>query len=310
MKAIMYHYVRPYNAEYPHFKNLHIDDFKKQLDYLEKEFGLVSLEHFLKSFEGGALPKGAVLTFDDGLSCHYNHVFPVLMERGLWGIFYVPTLPYTKGKILDVHRTHLLLGRNSGKNVYDYLMSIIDTSFLDKTKIEEFSTLTYTSQQNDGDVLMVKRLLNYFISYEYREQIVDELMQHFVPNEEELIASFYMNPSQIKEMHDSGMIIGSHTVSHPVMSRLHYDAQAMQISESFKYLENIVGDFHHKTFCYPYGGFHSFTDSTERLLSDNGCLYSFNVENRDIGFEDLINRPQALPRYDCNHFKYGQVRKQ
>ena len=39
MKAIMYHYVRPFDSEYPYLKNLDINNFKKQLDFFEQEYG-------------------------------------------------------------------------------------------------------------------------------------------------------------------------------------------------------------------------------------------------------------------------------
>ena len=71
MKAIMYHYVRPFDPEYPNFSNLDIDDFKKQLDFFESEYGFVNQEDFLSSFESKELPRGIILTFDDGLSCHH-----------------------------------------------------------------------------------------------------------------------------------------------------------------------------------------------------------------------------------------------
>ena len=121
MKAIMYHYVRPFDKEYPNFKNLHIDDFKKQLDYFEVEFGFVSKENFVNSFKTGTPSKGVILTFDDGLFCHYDYVFQELKKRGLWGIFYVPTQPYVEGKLLDVHRTHLLLGKHESAKVFEFL---------------------------------------------------------------------------------------------------------------------------------------------------------------------------------------------
>ena len=98
MKAIMYHYVRPFDAAMPFFKNLHIDDFKRQLDYFEKEYGFVSKKDFLDSFKTGKVPQGVVLTFDDGARCNYEHVFPVLKERNLWGIFYIPTQIYSHQK--------------------------------------------------------------------------------------------------------------------------------------------------------------------------------------------------------------------
>ena len=309
MKAIMYHYVRPFNQEYPNFNNLHIDDFIKQLDFFEKEYGFVSQEEFLNCFKTGYPTKGVVLTFDDGLNCHYHHVFKELKKRNLWGIFYIPTQPYTEGNLIDVHRTHLLLGKHDSKKIFSFLDEIINDSLFDKSKIDEFKKFTYKTQENDRYTLLVKQILNYFIAYEYREGLINKLMEEFIPNEKEISKSFYLTPSQIKEMHNAGMIIGSHSVNHPVMSRLNENEQEFQIVESFNYLEEIVKKFHHKTFCYPYGGFHSFTNETEKLLKKKGCMYSFNVEHRDIEKDDFTKKSQALPRYDCNQFKFGQVRK-
>jgi len=44
------------------------------------------------------------------------------------------------------------------------------------------------------------------------------------------------------------------------------------------------------------------------VLEENGCLFSFNVEPRDMTTQDILSRPQALPRYDCNMFPHGQCR--
>ena len=109
-------------------------------------------------------------------------------------------------------------------------------------------------------------------------------------------------------MCESGMTIGSHTVNHPVMSRLSNINQRYEIEESFSYLQKNIKEFNPKTFCYPYGGFHSFSVETEQILNENSVLFSFNVEQRDIELSDIKNRYQALPRYDCNKFKFGKVR--
>lgn len=308
MKAIMYHYVRPFDPEYPNFTNLDIKDFRKQLDYFEQTFGFVSKDDFLNSFISNKLPKGVILTFDDGLSCHYNYVFPELQRRNLWGIFYIPTSPFTKFKMLDVHRTHLLLGKFDSYEIYSFISAILTDSMLDNSKIEEFKLFTYNSQINDQYTLLVKRLMNYFIDYQSRTKIMDSLMKHFLPNESEICNNFYLSSKQINEMHLNNMVIGSHTVNHPVMSRLNEAEQEFEIAQSFKYLESVTSTLDHKTFCYPYGGFHSFNDITIRLLNNTACKYSFNVEHRDIELRDLRNSPQALPRYDCNQFEHGQIR--
>ncbi len=42
MKIIMYHYIRESLKQLPNFRYLHIENFKKQLDFFEKEFGFVT----------------------------------------------------------------------------------------------------------------------------------------------------------------------------------------------------------------------------------------------------------------------------
>jgi len=273
MKAVMYHYVRDFVPEFPYFKNLHVEDFKKQLDYFEKEYGFVSLPQFLECLHTGIVPDGVVLSFDDGLKDHYEYVLPILLERGLWGVFYVPTMPYSQGRILDVHKTHMLLGKFPAKEVYHQLLSILNESLLTHEHIREFRELTYSDQVDDDYTKLVKRTLNYFIGPQYRGQVLDQLMLHYFPDESRLLHSFYLLPEEIRALQESGMLLGSHTVSHPVLSTLSNNDQQKEIEESFSVLESITGKQSIKTFCYPYGGFHSFTPETERILQKNNCLF-------------------------------------
>lgn len=309
MKAIMYHYVRPDNPEFPHFRHLHIDDFVKQLEYFGNEYGFVSKEEFQTSLVSGIPANGVVLTFDDGFKDHYRYVLPQLIKHNLWGIFYIPTSPFITNKLIDVHRIHMLIGKYGGNAIADALKGIINKGMLSHEHVKEFHSETYSRQKNDDSTNYVKRYLNYFIDYKYRENVIDRLMSFFYPNECNMIADFYLTESEIEKMNNAGMVIGSHTVNHSVMSKLSLKDQEKEIIESFAMLESIVGKTEIKTFCYPYGGFHTFTPETEELLVKNGCHFSFNVESRDIDREDIMNRRQALPRYDCNQFLYGSFRE-
>jgi peptidoglycan/xylan/chitin deacetylase (PgdA/CDA1 family) len=91
------------------------------------------------------------------------------------------------------------------------------------------------------------------------------------------------------------------------MSKLSSLEQEKEIYDSFNLLKSITDFKDFKTFCYPYGGFHNFTEKTDHLLNTYKCDFSFNVESRDIGKNDILNRKQALPRYDCNEFPFGNV---
>ena len=104
------------------------------------------------------------------------------------------------------------------------------------------------------------------------------------------------------------MVFGSHTVNHPVMSKLSLEMQKYEVDESFKIVDSIVPTSELKTFCYPYGGFHSFTNETEKLLISANCDFSFNVESKNVNNKYLKDRIQALPRFNCNEFPYGSCR--
>jgi peptidoglycan/xylan/chitin deacetylase (PgdA/CDA1 family) len=104
------------------------------------------------------------------------------------------------------------------------------------------------------------------------------------------------------------MIIGSHGCSHQLLSKLNPRSQKKEIVDSFLTLSNLkILSSEIKTFCYPYGGFHSFTDYTESLLGSLCVSFSVNVEPRDCTANDIELRPHALPRYDCNIFPFGKA---
>ena len=130
-------------------------------------------------------------------------------------------------------------------------------------------------------------------------------MDHFNLNEFETSQSFYMTTQELYELNSEGMEIGSHTVNHRVMSKLSPQDQRNEIQDSFNFLNPYLNKSFFKTFCYPYGGFHTFSTLTEKLLEEVDCDFSFNVESRNITSRDLTDRRQALPRFDCNEFPNG-----
>lgn len=304
----MYHYVRPDSKNLPWLKYLSLDNFRRQLDYFQERFDLITLSRFDEAISSFDPPEnGLVLTFDDGLSDHYEFVFPELQKRGLWGIFYVPTGPYRTRMLLQVHRVHALLGSLGGANAFELLQAHLKPKMLAYQHVDEFSRLTYIRQDNDSLTTAFKRILNYLVSPESQSILLDLLMLELTDNEAELAADWYMSLDNLRAMKDAGMLIGSHSVSHPVMSKLTESQQREEIEDSFEFLkgERVMSGI--PTFCYPYGGFHTFSAVTEQILSQTHCRFSFNVEMRDISPYDLRQRPQALPRYDCNQFRFGKA---
>ncbi len=311
MKAVMYHYVNLPNLEYPYSRYLHFNNFKKQLDWFSNNGGFVSKDDFARIIKGESSKSstsGFILTFDDGLYEHYNTVWPELKKRGLWGIFYIPTLPYTEKKILDVHKIHLLLGMHGGKKMVDALKKVITTDMLIHQDEKNFTDSTYSLQRGFNDEVEFKRVMNYHLSYKYRENVLDDLFEKYIGTDMK-IDNIYMSKNMVRELHDSNMIVGSHSVTHRLMSRLSIKEQESEILNSFNVIDKIVGGLKIKTFCYPYGGPHSYNKETLNILSKNDVSFSFSVNSEDISRLDISNKLQELPRYDTIEFPYGSSNK-
>ncbi|MCX5815305.1 MAG: polysaccharide deacetylase family protein [Proteobacteria bacterium] len=307
MKAVMYHYVRRFKPTLPYFRYLDFENFSKQLDFFQNEYNFISLDEYERVINQKLEPpkNKIILTFDDGLIDHYEFVYPELKKRGLWGIFYVPTMPLSLRKFLGVHLIHLLTGSIAADVLIKQLDSIIKEEMIPDIKIKEFRDETYTNQINPPTIDRFKKTLNYFIDYKYQAEILDQFIE--INHINVYVDDYYLNDEKINVMASNGMVIGSHSVSHPVFSKLTYDEQKSEISSSFHILEQIIGTFKLKSFCFPYGGFHTFNNDTINILEEQNCSFSFNVESRDITQQDVNHKRQSLPRYDCNEFPYGAV---
>lgn len=311
MKAVMYHYVRLFDPNWPFFRFLHFDNFRRQLDFFEAKYSFANRDEW-REYVSGNLPCGnekffsqkLVLTFDDSLSCHADYVVPELERRGLWGFFYVPTKPYTHGELLDVHRIHLLAGAIDGKLLYKELSDIVTDDMLDDGRREEFLRFTYRKQRNFSGVGEFKRALNFLISCGVRSSVIDSIAKKFdykFPS-----SGFYIPEEKLRQMERAGHIIGSHSVNHPVMSKLSYEQQLSEIRDSFDTLASIV-QLEERTYCHPYGEFYSYDSDTVDILNSLNVSYSFCVDSREIRKEDYQSGLQALPRYNCNEFAFGEA---
>ena len=140
MKAVMYHYVREENKEFPFFAYLHFENFCKQLDYFSSKYEFISLDEFIGNVNDGRdiNENGVIVTFDDGFIDHYEYVYPELVKRNLWAIFYVPTSVYNGIQILDVHSIHLLLGAYGGAEMMGAIKDLITDEMLADRRVKSF----------------------------------------------------------------------------------------------------------------------------------------------------------------------------
>lgn len=96
-----------------------------------------------------------------------------------------------------------------------------------------------------------------------------------------------MAPDMLRELSANGMSIGSHSVSHPRLSRLASDQIEYELSASKKWLSDITG-VECTEFCYPYG---DFNENVKDFVRKTGYNCAVAVSQRT-----QLRDPFEIPR--------------
>ena len=295
MKSVMYHYVRNKSKLFPNYNILEKKNFVNQIKKFSKT-GFISL------YEELFIPSDKFLpTFDDGFK---DHIFAaeVLKKYNSIGIFFIPTSPLKNNSMLDVHKTHLILGKVKSSEALNelekYLQKNKITKFYNKSEKLKYKS-AYKNHSDEANKKLFKKIMNYYGSLKFKNKILDYLLKKFEINVKP--KDYYMNKKEIKYLQSLGMIIGSHTESHTLLTRLSYREQLKELKNSKIFLEKIINK-NIDTFCYPYGGKTSYNDNTLKILKKLKYKLAYSVEYRDISLRDIEQKPYELPRYDCNLF--------
>lgn len=303
LTIVAYHYVRPLkNSPYPEIKGLELDLFKEQLAYIEKYYVVVRMEEVFAAVQGRTiLPRNALLlTFDDGYRDHYEHVFPLLLERGWQGSFF-PVLKATLGEeVLNVNRIHFLLAVVEEKEILvKEILDFVETSREEydlETGQSYYSRLAKPNRWDSGDVIFIKRMLQRELPEELRTELAKRLFARFFSEGERVFArKLYLSMDQLKEMRAAGMFIGSHGYNHFWLNSLSPQSQEDEIEESLAFLTSLGCSKQNWVMCYPFG---AYDDVTLRILKERGCVLGLTTE---IGIVDIDScDPFVLPRLDTN----------
>ena len=308
MKAVMYHYVRPGTDRPPYdYYYLDLDDFRRQLNFFAREYVFVGRDRFESCLDGAAPPdNGILLTFDDGLLDHHEWVLPELESRDLWGLFFVPTAPLVHGVRLSVHRVHTLLGVAPDRELLAGLEEIIDADPELEGNADRFEEV-YESRSTPGQAARFKRLVNFAIPYERLDSVLTRLEDRFPTARDVGVDEYYLTPERLRDLEAAGMGIVSHSVNHPVLSRLPPNGQASEISDSIEHLDDLLVHAPMDAFAYPYGGAETYTETTIQRVGRAGCSLGFTTVAGDVTPTEITESPLTLPRRDCNEFPHGQA---
>ena len=306
--VVMYHYVHdtePVTAE--GVGSLTTREFKDQLDQLCRVAEPINWPWLFAWMEGRSeLPERCfLLTFDDGLADHARIVAPILMERGLRGVFFVPGAVLTSQRMLPAHATHLLLSTLGVERFEQELLHHLaerqdhgitadeDADVDWSARVDEAAAQTMYDYETPQRA-WVKYLLTAVLPIELRNAALEALFEQHVGSMQRWAGEWYMGWDELVYLHSVGHTIGAHGYGHEPYLRLTPAQRRQDLRRIAAVLRGGLGaDI--RPFSYPYG---SFDDDTCAACRETGFAHAFTTQRQWI---DSDSDTHCLPRIDTIH---------
>lgn len=250
------------------------DMFDRQMNFVSKNFDVITFAYLKKCLEGcNALPgRPLVITFDDGYADNYFNAFPSLKKYNLPATLFVTT-----GYIGTLQPFWF-------EKIAFWVKHSQDISSV----LKQFG-ITFDS----GVEVTSDRILDFLkkIGDHVRIQIMEECEKErlLMPDEKEVDMIRPLSWDEIREMSAWGIEIGSHTVTHPILSRVSDEKLRFELYESKKKIEDEIGK-EVLAVAYPVGKRDAQNEKVFNEAEKSGYFFGITY---DEGFDTL--RP--LDRY-------------
>lgn len=237
---------------------------------------VLPLNEAVERLKTGTLPAGAMcITFDDGYADNYEVALPILRRHGLSATFYVSTGFLDGGRMWNDSVIEALRGCR---------LPFLDLrgTVAGELGILQLSDNTVRREEIDR----VLRSIKYLDQLERMDWVaaITELAECTLPDD------LMMTSAQLVALRDSGMTIGAHTITHPILATLSRKQAVAEIAGSKHMLEALLKE-RVGMFAYPNGKF--------------GIDYS--VESieivRELGFDSAVSTAWGASRLGSDIFQ-------
>ncbi len=246
-----------------HGKHLHIQTFRKQLQYLKKHYSMISLDQFVDHVLTNTpmAQNAVVLTFDDGYESNFVLAFPLLKEFNAPATIFLTTDFIEQKQFIWANRVE-----------YAILAAKLPSLHLNTENKEQIFDLSHDEAKKET-IFALKTLFK-TLDDQVRDSLINTMEQSlgqkltFDAATPPIHRS--LNWQQIQEMSQSPLItFGAHTCSHAILARCSLELANKEIIDSKRIIEKQINK-NCRLFCYPYGGKDTFNNQTKVALQQAG----------------------------------------
>jgi len=246
--------------------------FQRQLEYLKCRYEVIRPEDFRAFIERGtALPPRAVLiTCDDGLLNTLTDMLPVLLDERVSCLFFV---------------TAASCGDNPGMLWYEELYHLM---CIEPLRDGEWHLLSKDTASSTQETFQGKWWDTVRSASRLELDARTDWMAHLRRRRGSTRAFRserrwrLLDAAELTKLAESGMSVGAHTISHPVLSVCSEGESRREIETSKTEIERVLSRVVW-AFAYPYGDFLTMGEREVRLAKESGFSCAFlNIPNGPI----------------------------
>ena len=305
---LLYHRVAESNSD-PQWLCVTPKHFAEHLEILRKHSYPMQLQQLVQALRDGDLPNLAViLTFDDGYADNLYNAKPLLLRYELPATVFVTTGYLGDGREFwwdELDRLVLQPGMLPETVHLTVKGKVHRWELGENTHYDEDDCLRHRGwnvlEQEDPTPrhYLYRSLFQMLcsLSEKSRRKVLNELLGQAAPG---LITCFphrALSPDEVFRLAEGGVVeVGSHTMTHPVLSVLPASAQWAEIKGSKSRLEEILGS-PVTSLSYPYGSQSDYMPQTVAFAREAGysCACS-NFPGLAIRSSDHYQLPRILVR--------------
>jgi len=245
----------------------HIKHLEKELPYLKRNYQILTIDEVIQGLKSGMGFKrpSVSITFDDGYLDNYTLAYPILKKHGVPATVYLTTdVIGTSQRIWTDQIEFMLL--ETRKDQFSLPRLFGDKELRIKTKKEKEQVINEITEalkkRPDAErkemIVEIKKILNE--NRNYKNNLESRTM---------------LNWDEVQGMAKDGITIGSHSHTHPILSRMPVQEAKVEIFNSKKIIEENLG-IQAKHFAFPNGREEDFSEELRDYC-------------REIGFESVAS---------------------
>jgi peptidoglycan/xylan/chitin deacetylase (PgdA/CDA1 family) len=275
----------------PYFGGIPTSRFERQMAYLADRYDVLPLADLVAGLRSGGLPPRAVaITLDDGYRDNFENAFPIFRRHSIPATIFLTTAAIGTDRPIW----------------HDEVFSAFRETAAARLTAFGPDGVEGPLDSVPGRLAVQQRVLGFLRRlpdaerHEWVQRLRDALGVGPMPATPGLMLSW----DDVRAMSREGIDFGSHTVSHPILSRVDRARAERELRASKAEIEERVGR-PVRGFAYPNGTAADFLPETKEILRDAGYAYAVTtIAGTNEAATDAFELKRATP-WDDDVFAFG-----